>query len=210
MNWCAGWPNGVLELGARRCSAFRTLSKGYSWGWAERRFHVYPYREESVAPSPGYEATIPRPTVDVVIGHGLHEFRLRALIDTGAPVTVFDSAVAEALGIKLGEPGALVEKIFLLGSPRKAERRMVHLSLPPFDDISWETEVSFLRDELPVAFAGLLGTLGFLDKWVVSFNFYDSYFVVEEHDSFVSRMPVDVYDEYQRRFFDSEWSPPGT
>lgn len=146
--------------------------------------------------------------MDVIIGHGDRDFRLRALIDTGAPVTVFDSAVAEALGIRLGEPGASVEKIFLLGSTRLAERRMVHLSIPPFDDVSWETEVSFLRDELPVAFAGLLGTLGFLDKWVVSFNYYDSYFVVEERDSFVNRMPVDSFEEFQARF-DSEWQPPG-
>jgi hypothetical protein len=133
---------------------------------------------------------------------------LRALIDTGAPVTIFDSAIAEALGIRLQEPGAVAEDVYLLGRLRKAERAMVNITLPPFDDVSWETEVLFLRDELDLAFAGLLGTVGFLDRWVVSFNYYDSYFVVEERDSFVDRMPVDLFEEFQRSF-DSEWEPPG-
>lgn len=147
--------------------------------------------------------------MDVVLDRDGHEIRFRALIDTGAPVTLFDSAIAEALGVRLGQPGAQVEEVFLLGKSRLAERAMVHLTLPPFDDVSWETEVLFLRDELDLAFAGLLGTVGFLDRWVVSFNYYDSYFVVEERDSFVDRIPVDVFEEFQRNF-DSEWQPPGS
>lgn len=146
--------------------------------------------------------------MDVVLGREEHDIRFRALIDTGAPVTIFDRGVAEALGIEMGRPGAPVEDVYLLGSPRKAERAMIHIALPPFNDMAWETEALFLREELDLAFAGLLGTVGFLDRWVVSFNYYDSYFVVEERDSFVTRMPVDVYDEFQRNY-DSEWAPPG-
>jgi len=135
-----------------------------------------------------------------------HEFRVLALIDTGAPVTIFDLAVAEPLGIRLGQPGVPVEPVTILGGTHKAERHLVTLTLPPFQGMSWETEVLFLREELDVAFAGLLGTVGFLDRWVVSFNYYDNYFVVEERDSFQDRIPKDMEREFQR--FDSEWSPP--
>lgn len=150
---------------------------------------------------------IPRPIVDLRLAHGHHEARLVALIDTGAPVTLFDAAMAEAVGIRLGQPGAPSENVTILGGTRKAERHMVHLTLPPFDDVSWETEVLFLREDLDLAFAGCLGTLGFLDRWVVSFNYYDSYFVVEERDSFQERMPKDMSQEFLK--FDSEWAPPG-
>ena len=97
----------------------------------------------------------------------------------------------------------------LLGTSHKAERHFVRLMLPPFGDVSWETEVFFLREELDLPFAGCLGTLGFLDRWVVSFNAYDNYFVVEERDSFVNRFPADPYEVFQQQF-DSEWAPPGT
>lgn len=136
-----------------------------------------------------------------------HEIQFSALIDTGAPVTFFDRPIAEALGIKLGEPGAPVEELTVLGGVHKAERHLVLLTLPPFEDVAWETEVLFLRDELDLAFAGCLGTVGFMDRWVVSFNYYDSYFVVEERDSFQERIPKNMAEEFKR--FDSEWSPPG-
>ncbi len=139
----------------------------------------------------------------------LHNFRLRALIDTGSPNTLFDRGVADALGLEIGKPGAQVENVHLLGGVHKAERFHVVLMLPPFDDITWEAAVLFLREELDVAFAGLLGTEGFLDRWVVSFNYYDNYFVVEERDSFVGRMPTNTYEAFQAQF-DSEWAPPGT
>jgi len=109
--------------------------------------------------------------------------------------------------MRLGQPGVPVETVTLLGGTHKAERHLVMLTLPPFHGMSWETEVLFLREELDVAFAGLLGTVGFLDRWVVSFNYYDNYFVVEERDSFQDRIPKDMEQEFQR--FDSEWAPPG-
>lgn len=146
--------------------------------------------------------------VDLLLSREHYEIKLVALIDTGAPVTLFDSAIAAALGIELGKPGTQAENVTILGSTHKAERHQVHLMLPPFEDIHWEPEVLFLREELDLAFAGCLGTAGFLDRWVVSFNYYDSYFVVEERDSFQERMPKDLSVEFQR--FDSEWAPPGS
>jgi MerR HTH family regulatory protein len=44
----------------------------------------------------------------------------------------------------------------------------------------------------------VLGQEGFLDRWVASFNFYEGFFVIEEHDSFVEPLGVDPYEIYQR------------
>jgi hypothetical protein len=89
----------------------------------------------------------------------------------------------------------------------------VTLTLPPFDDLSWETEVAFLLDDWKMPF-GLLGQQGFLDKWVVSFNGYDQFFVVEPRDAFVERTPfldeeLDPYVLWQGGAYDSEWERPG-
>jgi hypothetical protein len=70
--------------------------------------------------------------------------------------------------------------------------------------LSWEAEVVFLHGDFDVSFVGLLGQEGFLDRWVASFNFYDGYFVIEERDSYVERMPIDVYKEQ----YDSDWHRP--
>jgi hypothetical protein len=90
----------------------------------------------------------------------------------------------------------------LLGGEWWAHREMVTLCLPPFEDVVWESEVDFLiHDPGPLPF-GILGQEGFLDKWVVSFNYYDSYFVVEPIEDFQRRIPIDPFEEMQNRFPD--------
>lgn len=98
--------------------------------------------------------------------------QVRALIDTGAPDTIFGRAVADAIGLDVGRPGGDRRTVRLLGGHWKAESALVTLTLPPFVDISWETQVHFLLDDIEdLPFQGLLGTRGFLDRWVVSFNY---------------------------------------
>lgn len=133
---------------------------------------------------------------------------VRALIDTGAPRTFFDRSVAEALKVDISTTHATTRTVRVLGGTYPAAEAMVTLSLPPFGDMAWETEVLVLAVELPLPFAGCLGSEGFLDRWVVSLNYYDNYFVVETRDGFQARMPVDVYKEFQENF-DEDWWPPG-
>lgn len=129
-------------------------------------------------------------------------------MDTGAPHTVFGRAVADAIGIELGKTPH-TRRVKLLGGEWVAETAYVLLTLPPFEDLWWETEVLFFRQDVEgMPFQGLLGTVGFLDHWVVSFDYYDGRFVVEERDSFVDRLPVDVEREFLTNY-DSEWAPPG-
>jgi len=133
--------------------------------------------------------------------------KIRALVDTGAPFCIFSLAVAERLDIDMGLGRGRDRDVHILGGVHKARVAPVVLELPPFDGITWETQACFLYGDLELSFAGVLGQEGFLDRWVVSFNYYDRYFVVEQRDSFAERLPVDV-SEVQLREYDSEWDRP--
>ena len=75
----------------------------------------------------------------------------------------------------------------------------LQLTLPPFEGLSWETEVGFFVDDWQMPFAGVLGHQGFLDRWAVSFNYSQNYFVVEEPGVFHGRLPPDYDEVYQSR-----------
>lgn len=133
--------------------------------------------------------------------------------------------VAESLGIDLPRPREACGTVRILGIEVPAEPAMVHMMLPPFHEISWESEVLFLKDEVDIPFMGVLGQHGFLDRWVVSFNYYESYLVVEEQAVFEGRLPpealekakqaiasrfgIDTYEAFQTGALDSEWERPG-
>lgn len=125
--------------------------------------------------------------------YGDLSWSVRALIDTGAPYTIFDRASADALYIDLDQrqPGVRRRWHRIAGGDHQAQVEMVVLRLPPFEDLWWETEVDFLLSDLSLPFAGLLGQQGFLDRWVVTFNRYENYLIVEEPESFKSRLPSD-------------------
>jgi hypothetical protein len=136
-----------------------------------------------------------------------HEIVVRALVDTGSPFCIFGRAVAEALEIDTGLGRGDDRDIHILGGVHQARVAMVTFDLAPFAGMSWEAEASFLYAELEQSFAGVLGQEGFLDRWIASFNYYDSYFVIEEHDSFVERLGSDPA-EFAHGRYDSEWERP--
>ena len=123
----------------------------------------------------------------------------KALIDTGAPRTVFPRGIGEIVGIDFPDDGEV--NIDLMGRRWPAITRQVDLLLRPFDDLGWSAAVDFVLDEgLPF---GLLGYEGFLNRWAVSFNAYLGYFVIETYEDFDARIPVDDLEELQRRWPDS-------
>ena len=144
--------------------------------------HLFPYREEGNPP-------IPRPTVDVRLQHGdTGDWTLRALIDTGAPISFFDRGAADAVGLRIGYAGAETGKIRILGGTWQVQFEMVDLSLTVEAGLSWAARVAFVIDPgLQMSFQGVLGTEGFLDKFAVTFNKYYEYFVVERPDNFHER-----------------------
>lgn len=141
-----------------------------------------PYREEGNPPTL-------RPTVDVHLACGpTGEWTTRALIDTGSPITVFDRGVAEALVISIGHAGCETGSVALLGASRRVQFEYVDLSLPQYPELSWTARVGFITDRtFQMPFQGILGTEGFLDKFVVSFNAYENYFVLQHPDEWNAR-----------------------
>ena len=137
----------------------------------------FPYREEGNPP-------VLRPTIDVELSFGPNaQWRTRALIDTGSPITVFDYASAEALLVRFNHAGADFGSIALLGARRQVQFEYVDFRLVDDPEYSWTARVGFITDPTFVmSFQGLLGTDGFLEKWAVTFNKYYDYFVLQHPD----------------------------
>lgn len=135
------------------------------------RGYRFPYREEGSPP-------IPRPTLDVRLSLPPNgEWVTRALIDSGSPLTVFDRGAADALLVRIGQAGAETGSVALLGKVRRVQFEYVELSLACETTYSWTARVAFITDpQFQMAFQGILGTDGFLDKWAVLFNRYYDYF----------------------------------
>jgi hypothetical protein len=131
------------------------------------------------------------------------DWTVRALIDTGAPFTLFDRGTGDALGIDFSRHGAKRYLHKIAGGEYLASGRDGRASPPA---LRWETEVFFFLDDWGMPFAGLLGQEGFLDRWVVTFNRYDNYLIVEEPESFKSRLPPDPTETYEGR--DLGWRGP--
>lgn len=168
------------------------------WGLVspQDRFEFFQYREEEqVELGPGHEIRILRPTVDVELSLSDLQWRTKALVDTGAPHTLFDRGAAEALGLDFSDlrphdHPTQYRWHLLAGKRRPAVPVDVALQLPPFLDIKWRAEVQFLIEDWNMPF-GLLGQEGFLDRWAVTFNRSRNYFVVQEVADFERRLPED-------------------
>lgn len=168
------------------------------------RFHIFPWREEESLET---GRIILRPTIDVRLIGGTGRARANALIDTGAPVTVFPRGVGDLLGIEFPPDGSDGdEAVIMLAHRWPCIVRTVSVVLPPFDDLEWEASVRFSIEEgLPFA---LLGYEGFLNRWAVSFNAYMGYTVVETIESFNERIPIDPFVEFQKDW--DGWDRPGS
>jgi hypothetical protein len=180
----------------------------WEWGRAsalgatlDSRFRLFPYREEETVR--GRSRRLPRPTVDATLASGEFEATTKCLIDTGSPRCVFPRGAAVALDLELpesaeGHPD--VHDLRFLGENWEALPFTVQLTLPPYEDLTWEAEADFVLNEgLPF---GLLGHEGFLDRWAVSFNAYHDYSVLEPVEALHQRVPVDVFRVWQEEWPD--------
>jgi hypothetical protein len=166
-------------------------------------YRLLPYREE------GNPAVL-RPTVDVRLEFGeTGDWTLRALIDTGSPITVFDRGAADAVGVRFDYAGAQTGMIRILGGHWAVQFEDVHLSLAVDTEYAWTARVAFVRSpELQMPFQGLLGTEGFLDKFAVTFNKYYDYFVLERPDDFHDRIGGQLAGD-PATAPDPQWERPG-
>lgn len=143
--------------------------------------HKFPYREatSSLTGEPDF-----RPLLDVRLSYGPNaEWRTTALVDTGAPITVFDHGTGSALLVRFGNAGAETAMTKLLGQTLRVQFEYVDLCLLQGSGPSWTARVGFITDPTFVMpFQGLLGNDGFLDRWAVTFNKYYEYFILQEPD----------------------------
>jgi hypothetical protein len=105
----------------------------------------------------------------------------------------------------MGRP-ATIRRHELLGGTWDAVPVPVNLTLLPFENVTWEAEVDFLLANWAMPF-GLLGQERFLDRWVVIFNRYRDYFIVQEVDAFEDQLPIDLWMEFQKDW--DGWDRPG-
>jgi hypothetical protein len=168
--------------------------------------HVFPYREEEMVKG----TRVLRPTLDIDIATGVHEQRAKALVDTGALRCYFPRGVGEAIGIRFGPEVSRDDTIEIAGAARPVIVRMVTLALPDDPTTNWDTEVCFFMEEWDLNY-GLLGHEGFLDRFVVSFNYSENYFVIERPEAWERpptdrTPPADPFEEFQKN--DPSWWPP--
>lgn len=127
-----------------------------------------------------------RPTVDVRLNFAPNgEWVTRALVDTGSPATLFDRGAADALGIRIGQAGAETGSAKLLGKHVSLQFEVIDLCLRLHPSVAWSARVGFIKDPtFQMAFQGILGTDGFLEKFAVTFNKYYDWFQVSPADEF--------------------------
>lgn len=142
--------------------------------------HRLPYRYEG-------NPAKPRPTVDVELRFGENGYWApTALIDTGAPITVFDHATGRALLVRWNHAGAEFDTIALMGTTHVVQYEYIDLCLQAEPTFHWTAKVGFLMTpSFVMPFQGLLGNDGFLDKWAVTFNKYYEYIYLQRPDEAV-------------------------
>lgn len=150
-----------------------------------------------------------RPTLDIRIATDSRRSRVHALVDSGSPITLFSAVIAYRLDIDLTWRHADTQKVNILGDEHEAVMATVNLAMDEFPQISWSARVGFLREDLDLPFSGVLGTEGFFEKWVVSFNLPENYFVVEEPKAFGDRFPKDPATYVRENLDDESWWRPG-
>jgi hypothetical protein len=91
---------------------------------------------------------------------------------------VFDRGTADALNIRIGNAGHRSGMVALMGKDRTVQFEYVELSLPGLGpDDCWTADVAFIKQpDFQMPFQGLLGAAGFLDRHIVTFNYYEGYF----------------------------------
>lgn len=147
--------------------------------------------------------------MDVRLQYETGDWRLAALIDTGSPLTVFDRGAAEAIGVRLGRTGADIGHIRMMGGSWRAQFEIIDLSLVADLEHYWSARVAFVTDpSFAMPYQGVLGSEGFLDRFVVTFDQYDGYFLIERPDDWQERLGRLLDQEDSTAAADPQWQRP--
>lgn len=149
------------------------------------------YRYEEDGPRLG--DTVLRPVVDVsFVGTDVSP-PVRALVDTGCGHVLAAPWVARAVG---ADPSASSRVLNLGIGGEGVKVRFVDLTIrlhaPDADDsvyVEWQAEVGFTQHWRPT-WPALVGQVGFLDQFTVTFNHLSQHLAVEEQTDFDRRFGV--------------------
>lgn len=113
--------------------------------------------------------TIWRPLIEVILLKNNKYLSYPVLIDSGADYNVFHGEIAEILGLKLTSGNKRV--LYGLGNqPIKGYEHNIQLRVPGLNTI--DTKAIFSK-QLPEYAHGVLGNVGFFDKFTVEFDYGD-------------------------------------
>lgn len=107
---------------------------------------------------------IHRPLFDVVLRGKSRALQIKAVIDTGADLCIFNYEVGEQLGFHPDQEGKREDIYGIEGTPVETWIMNVQIFVPAFNK-SFDTEVGFIRSKIAVL---LLGQRGFFDHFKVT------------------------------------------
>jgi len=129
----------------------------------------FPFQQVRVARNRLYpDGTKLVPFIPVVLVHASARVPLMLVADSGADYTIVSSEIASLLGLDL----AAGEKTGFCGTTGQQQEAYIHRVDFVIEDaagaVQYAADVAFAG--LPRSVAGLLGRVGFFDRFVVTFN----------------------------------------
>ncbi len=138
----------------------------------------FPFVELPRTPSPAFpEATTTlQPQIPIIIRNGSKEFKIYALVDSGAACCIFPQNLGLGLGIDV-EKGP-TQRIGGLGG--KVIVAHFHYVMLELNDCTWRAYVGFSPDRLGTS--SLLGLKGFFSKFKVTFDYSSRCTVIKKNN----------------------------
>ena len=117
-----------------------------------------------------------RPTIPLTLGYATNQVQCNGLVDTGASYNLFHGDIAVILGIDLTSAQTLIFSGIVAGATITGYQATVQLGLL---GAFYETVMYFSFDLSPAS-PGLLGKVGFFDRFIVELNSANRDLVVRE------------------------------
>ncbi len=119
------------------------------------------------------------PLIKFALGYKGKKYQFKALLDSGADVSLYPMDVAELLEINLKK----AEEYRVVGINGQVITTKLHEVTMMYDKYSFKITVGFSTAAVGArAFgaAGIIGHRGFFDRFIVSFNYKKQYFEVKK------------------------------
>jgi len=131
---------------------------------------IFPYRRYTIDPIYSEETTLYRPAIPIQISTSSGQTNTTALLDTGSDATLLPRAVAETIGVTLNNTKTL-SVVGIAGQKVIITPALITLTITQGEDsLTWSTTVGFIDSPNPDYEQAILGHLGCLQFFTVSFD----------------------------------------